>query len=209
MKKFSIHLFGIASKPLRSSLLWLLALVGTASAQADQSLATKGKSASAALTFTIHIPLVLRVLENRHPEQITTGQDAAAEQHLLLVSSLRNGFCAELGLMWGNTADWQLKIIRASGSTGAWLETTPAGYKLCARKPGRYALTLQHHFNQQESLTDHRHGHGHKRGHEHSNGNDNDNDNNNSNENENENNRTQTQFERSLQWPVNLSLSSP
>jgi hypothetical protein len=105
--------------------------------------------------------------------------------------------------MWGNTADWQLKIIRASGSTGAWLETTPAGYKLCARKPGRYALTLQHHFSQQESLTDHRH----KRGHEHSNENGSGNDN--SNENENENNRTQTQFERSLQWPVNLSLSSP
>ena len=177
MQKFLIHHHGIASKTLSISLLWLMALTGTSAAQANESFAAKDKAASAALTFTIHIPSVLRVLENHHPEQLAVGDDATAEQRLLLVSSMRNGFCAELGLMWGNTADWQLQIISASGSTGAWLDSTPAGYRLCARKPGRYALTLQHRFSWQESLTGH--------------------------------DKTQSQGERSMQWPVNLSLTSP
>jgi hypothetical protein len=151
MQKFLTKYAGVAFKPLHSKLLWCLLLTGATGAQASEFFGALGKPASATLAFSIRIPRVLQVLKNDHPEQLAFGQSTTAEQHLLMVSTLGNGFCAELNLMTDKITDWKLHIADSNGSRGVWLENTADSYRLCTRKPGRYALTLKHVFLRQKS----------------------------------------------------------
>lgn len=122
-------------------------LVSPPSAHANEAWRTDGKPVSAALSITIVIPAVLRILENTHPLSLPPADALTARtsvvQRMVLLSTLGKGFCMDLRLDRQQIADWQLRV---SGSAGAWLEPAAAGYRLCAARAGRYELALQHDF---------------------------------------------------------------
>ena len=113
---------------------------------ADAMLATGGGNASASLNFRIVIPPVMRVIENSHPTQV--GQDQTVEQRLVVLSNMKNGFCASLRLSDPAVTTWRLQTDEVDGVT---LQAVAAGYRLCTSRPGRYTLRLQHDFGTQRS----------------------------------------------------------
>lgn len=110
-------------------------------AGAEASRASGGDSASASLNIRIVIPPVMRVIENNHPQQIDARQPV--EQRLVVLSNLKRGFCASLRLSDPALAGWQLQTEQVGGVT---LQAVADGYRLCASRPGRYTLRLQHDF---------------------------------------------------------------
>jgi hypothetical protein len=120
------------------------------SARASETLQQDGKSGSvsAALTFAIVIPSVLRILEDTHPEilQAFSPSDSlvSAQQRMVLISTLGKGFCMDLRLTHQQVASWHL--TSSGSSAGIWVEATLGGYRLCARKAGRFEISLQHNF---------------------------------------------------------------
>ena len=160
--------------PRQLSLLALLLLVANAcllatpaSARAGEPLQIDGKATTgnAGLTFAIFIPSVLRILENTHPailqalappdatESSNTptmpSQSVSALQRLVLVSTLGKGFCMDLHLTQVQVTNWRL--TSSSSNAGIWTEATEGGYRLCARKAGRYEVSLQHNFELTQS----------------------------------------------------------
>jgi hypothetical protein len=128
--------------------VWLLgaALVAWPSlSRAESAVAKPGGSASASLQFRIIIPPVLRVVENSHPPAI--APDAAgqwqADQRLVVFSNLKQGFCATLRLQ-APVDGWALQAVDSPGVT---LQPAGDGWRLCAPRPGRHTVTLQHRFN--------------------------------------------------------------
>lgn len=130
--------------PLSTRLATVLTVLGLllapATGTADAMLAGSGK-ASASLDFRIVIPPVMRVIENSHPPQI--DGDQPVEQRLVVLSNMRNGFCASLRLTDPRLSGWQLQTDQLGGVT---LQPVADGYRLCASRPGRYSLRLQHDF---------------------------------------------------------------
>jgi hypothetical protein len=108
---------------------------------AEATLVTGDARASASLNFRIVIPPVMRVIENSHPAQI--GSDQPVEQRLVVLSNLKHGFCASLRLSDPTMAGWRLQTDEVGGIT---LQPLADGYRLCASRPGRYTLRLQHDF---------------------------------------------------------------
>lgn len=126
-------------------------LVSPVSAPAHEALGTDGQPVSTALRFNIIIPAVLRIIENRHPSSLpatdTQTLRISARQHMVLVSTLRKGFCMDLGLTHPLVVNWQVQV---SGSASTWIESSVGGYRLCAGHAGRYDLSLQHEFGLKE-----------------------------------------------------------
>ena len=65
------------------------------------------------------------------------------EQRLVVLSNLKHGFCASLRLSDPAVAGWRLQTDEVGGVT---LQPMADGYRLCASRPGRYTLRLQHDF---------------------------------------------------------------
>ena len=127
---------------LASAAAALALLLAPVPGAADAMMATAGGHASASLNFRIVIPPVMRVIENSHPAQIDGGQPV--EQRLVVLSNLKHGFCASLRLSDPAVAGWRLQTDEVGGVT---LQPMADGYRLCASRPGRYTLRLQHDFN--------------------------------------------------------------
>ena len=127
---------------------------GVSPAWADGALSLDGHQTSSSLDFRIIIPPVLRIVENSYPLQLPaadaqTGRILAV-QHLVLLSTLRKGFCMELRLAQPRMTDWQLQ---ASGSSGIQvLPSSDGGYRVCASRAGRYNIALQHAFSLKDNV---------------------------------------------------------
>ena len=121
---------------------------GVSPARADGALSLNGHQTSSSLDFRIIIPPVLRVVENSYPPLLPaadaqTGRISAL-QRVVLVSTLRKGFCMDLRLTQPGMTGWQ---VLASGSTGVWIQPSEGGYRICANRAGRYVVALQHEFS--------------------------------------------------------------
>lgn len=117
------------------------------SSRAGEMLSVDKPQTSTTLNFAIVIPAALRILENSHPALLSADMGAApvsALQRMVLVSTLRKGFCVDLRLNPQQVADWQLSL---SGSAGTRMETADGGYRICTSHAGRFELALQHVFN--------------------------------------------------------------
>ncbi|QCB47792.1 hypothetical protein [Hydrogenophaga sp. PAMC20947] len=111
-----------------------------------------GSGASATLQFRVVTPPVMRGLENSHPSQLQASADGAlvGQQRLVVVSNMKHGFCVALRRNQPQAGEWQLQTAEASGTL---LTPTAEGYRLCASRPGRYSLLLQHSFKPAISAT--------------------------------------------------------
>ncbi len=120
-----------------------------------ESLTTNQRSASASVDIRIIIPPIMRVLENSHPVQMNpvVGGDWSAEQRLVVLSTMKRGFCVTLRMNTPEVDGWRLKTEQTGGIT---LNPVSDGYQLCTPRAGRYTLLLQHDFesagNTSESL---------------------------------------------------------
>jgi len=117
------------------------------SSRAGEMLSVDKPQASATLNFAIVIRAVLRILENNHPALLSADMgtvSVSALQRMVLVSTLRKGFCMDLRLNPQQVADWQLSL---SGSPGIRVEAADGGYRICTSHAGRFELALQHVFN--------------------------------------------------------------
>lgn len=127
------------------------ALWGATYASAHEALSTDGQQARSALDFSIIIPAVLRIVENSHPPSLPPADAQNSRipvmQRIVLVSTLRRGFCMDLQLTQHLLTDWQLQV---NGSTGVRIEASAGGYRLCMRRAGRHELALQHNFRLKE-----------------------------------------------------------
>jgi hypothetical protein len=127
-----------------SSPAWLAALallLAPLPGAAEAVLVTGAGKASAALNFRVVIPPVMRVIENSHPMQIEGDQPV--EQRLVVLSNMKHGFCASLRLNDPQLTGWRLTTEETGGVT---LQPLADGYRLCANRPGRFTLRLQHEF---------------------------------------------------------------
>lgn len=117
-------------------------------ARANETLSVDGRPASAALSLSIIVPAVLRVIENSHPRALPAADvhiaRVSALQRMVLVSTLGKGFCMDLQLNQRQVSDWQVQL---SGSAGATIQAAEGGYRVCTRRAGRYELALQHDFS--------------------------------------------------------------
>ena len=107
-----------------------------------------GTRADSALDIAIVIPPLLRILEDDHPQHLPNAS-APAVQRVVLVSTLRSGFCIDLRLrVAANTGaapnHWQVSLAAPSAVR---LESAGGGWRACARRAGRYEVALQHEFN--------------------------------------------------------------
>ena len=90
----------------RLALLLGLALLWQAPAHSAAGLAPQGpvSSASAMIQVAVVIPSVLKVLENSHPPSLHASDrldsGVSAVQRLVLLSTVRGGFCMELLLVY-------------------------------------------------------------------------------------------------------------
>ena len=123
-------------------------------AWADGALGADGRQTGSSLDFRIIIPPVLRVVENSYPPVLPAadGQTGriSALQRVVLVSTMRRGFCMDLRLTQSRMTDWQ---VQASGSTGISVAPSEGGYRVCASRAGRYELALQHAFSLKNRLS--------------------------------------------------------
>jgi hypothetical protein len=113
-----------------------------------------------ALDFAIVIPAILRLLENDHPAELHTlagpTSPISVLQRVVLVSTLRSGFCMDLRLnpmrdAQAHITDWQVRLAALSGAAapGARVEAFEGGWRVCARRAGHFELALQHAFSWQ------------------------------------------------------------
>lgn len=133
------------SRTLLPLVLVLMAVLVPSVSRSDSALAAAGHGARAALDFRIVIPPVMRVVENSYPQQLAASEGAArAEQRLIVMSNLKHGFCASLRLTNAQVQGWRLQ---AAPDPAVSLQAVADGYRLCANRPGRYTLVLQHAFD--------------------------------------------------------------
>jgi len=132
----------LLTHPLATALTAMGLLLAPLPVHAEAALTTGGGPASASLNIRLVIPPVMRVIENSHPLAIDGPQPV--EQRLVVLSNLRQGFCASLRLSDPHVTGWQLRTDEVGGVT---LQPVAGGYRLCASRPGRYALRLQHDFS--------------------------------------------------------------
>lgn len=110
-----------------------------------ESRAVNQHSASASIDIRIVVPPIMRVLENSHPVQLIaeSGGDWSAEQRLVVLSTMKRGFCVTLRMNTSDVEAWRLQTEQSGGIT---LSPVNHGYRLCTPRPGRYTLLLQHEF---------------------------------------------------------------
>jgi hypothetical protein len=110
-----------------------------------ESRAVNQHSASASIDIRIVVPPIMRVLENSHPAQLIpeSGGDWSAEQRLVVISTMKRGFCVTLRMNTSDVEAWRLQTEQSGGIT---LSPVSDGYRLCTPRPGRYTLLLQHEF---------------------------------------------------------------
>ncbi|AOF84322.1 hypothetical protein BSY239_4239 [Hydrogenophaga sp. RAC07] len=110
-----------------------------------ESRAVNQHSASASIDIRIVVPPIMRVLENSHPVQLIaeSGGDWSAEQRLVVLSTMKRGFCVTLRMNTSDVEAWRLQTEQSGGIT---LSPVSDGYRLCTPRPGRYTLLLQHEF---------------------------------------------------------------
>ena len=110
-----------------------------------ESQAVNQHSASASIDIRIVVPPIMRVLENSHPSQLVpaVGGDWSAEQRLVVLSTMKRGFCVTLRMNTSDVEAWRLQTEQSGGVT---LSPVSDGYRLCTPRPGRYTLLLQHEF---------------------------------------------------------------
>lgn len=145
----------VTFRTLKSILIWAglaAAIVLAAPVSAQDLEAPAARHASAALDLAIVIPPILRVLENSHPSILATDKPMPARvialQRVILISTVRSGFCMDLRLDLRQVSDWQLRL---AGNPRIQVEANNGGYRLCARRAGRYELALEHDFMLQAS----------------------------------------------------------
>jgi hypothetical protein len=147
--------FGAAAAPAPSP----LSLAPVAAVTAPVANAADVRKTDA-LDFAIVIPAILRLLENKHPAELQALAAAApisALQRVVLVSTLRSGFCMDLRLNplqagQAQVADWQVQLATQSGAaatSGARVEAFDGGWRVCTRRAGRFELALLHAFSLQ------------------------------------------------------------
>ncbi len=110
-----------------------------------ESQAVNQHRASASIDIRIVVPPIMRVLENSHPSQLVpaVGGDWSAEQRLVVLSTMKRGFCVTLRMNTSDVEAWRLQTEQSGGIT---LNPVSDGYRLCTPRPGRYTLLLQHEF---------------------------------------------------------------
>ncbi|MFC3681983.1 hypothetical protein [Hydrogenophaga luteola] len=120
-------------------------VLAPAASQGEAQWASSAPTASGALDFRIVIPPVMRVLENSHPPQLTSGADGSlgGQQRLVVLSNMKRGFCVTLRLRSPDVEQWQ---VRAAPEPGVTLQAAGQAYRLCSDRPGRYTMVLQHEF---------------------------------------------------------------
>lgn len=134
---------------VRPSLIALAALaLGMPSTSMGESVLVSGAGgtgSSASVDIRIIVPPVMQVLENTHPSQLGVAVDGQwnAQQKLVVMSTMKRGFCVTLRLATPQVDDWQLNTLVESGAT---LDAVADGYRLCTARAGRYTLLLQHAF---------------------------------------------------------------
>lgn len=133
-----------AKHPLFLALAASVLVLAPSTSIGESVLASTGK-ASATLELRIVIPPVMRVLENSHPVRMDAeaSGDWSAEQRLVVVSNMKRGFCVTLRMSAPEVEAWRLNTPKTGGVT---LNPVSDGYRLCAPRPGRYTLLLQHEF---------------------------------------------------------------
>ena len=142
------------SRPLLVGLTSCTLLLAPAPGMGEGLMVTSGK-ASASLDFRIVIPPIVQVLENSHPVQLAAeaGGDWSGEQRLVVLSTMKRGFCITLRMNSPDVEGWRLKTEQTGG---VQLSPVSEGYRLCTARAGRYTLLLQHDFeaarNTSESL---------------------------------------------------------
>lgn len=141
-----------AVRCLSAMLACLVPLVPATGAAESRLAATGAASAGASLDIRIVIPAVMRVLENSHPLQLSADDSGAlgGQQRLVVLSTLRGGFCVALRRAQSGGSHWQLD---AHPEPGVTLEPAGDGYRLCSARPGRYTLLLQHRFTPADTGT--------------------------------------------------------
>ncbi len=110
-----------------------------------ESQAVNQHRASASIDIRIVVPPIMRVLENSHPSQLVpvVGGDWSAEQRLVVLSTMKRGFCVTLRMNTSDVEAWRLQTEQSGGVT---LSPVSDGYRLCTPRPGHYTLLLQHEF---------------------------------------------------------------
>lgn len=138
-------------RPLLACLSASALLLAPASALSE-SLLTSQKSASASVDIRIIVPPIMRVLENSHPVQLepVVGGDWSAEQRLVVLSTMKRGFCVTLRVNTPDVDAWRLKTEQTGGIT---LSPVSDGYRLCTPRAGRYTLLLQHDFEAPRNIS--------------------------------------------------------
>ena len=124
-----------------------LVLAPLATQAESQMVSGDSPSASASVHIRVVIPPVMRVMENSHPlvlERPADGGALSAEQHLVVLSNMRQGFCVNLRMAAPGVEQWQLS---ASADSGVTLQPTGDGYRVCGPRPGRYNVVLRHQFD--------------------------------------------------------------
>lgn len=134
---------------VRSSLFALAALAlgmpGTGMGESVLVSSAGNTGTSASVDIRIVVPPVMQVLENSHPSQLGVSEDGqwSAQQKLVVMSTMKRGFCVTLRLATPQVNDWRLQTAEEGGTT---LSAVADGYRLCTVRAGRYTLLLQHAF---------------------------------------------------------------
>jgi len=139
-------------RPLLVGLTSCTVLLVPGSGMGEALMVTQGKS-GASLDFRIVIPPIVQVLENSHPVQMVpeAGGDWSAEQRLVVLSTMKRGFCITLRMNSPEVDGWRLKTEQTGGIQ---LSPVSEGYRLCTARAGRYTLLLQHDFEAARNSTE-------------------------------------------------------
>lgn len=132
-------------RPSALALIALLLAGASAGVRADGERITGPGSASGSLDFRIVIPPYMRLSENQHPAELGTGAGdvRSARQRLVVSSTLRRGFCVALRLSSPSVQGWRVQAPAAGGVT---VEQRGDMHHVCAPRPGRYVVELEHEF---------------------------------------------------------------
>lgn len=128
-------------------------LLAPATGMGESRLSPADASASASVDIRIVVPPYMRVLENSHSSELAAGADGTlgGEQRLVVVSTMRRGFCVTLRLAQPGIGPWQLN---AAPEPGVTIESAGEAWRLCSARPGRYTLNLQHRFAMSRAASD-------------------------------------------------------
>lgn len=111
-----------------------------------------------AIDFSVVIPAILRLVKNDHPTELHalagTPSLIYALQRVVLVSTMRSGFCMDLRLNpmrdgQAKMVNWQVNLTALSGAATATarVEVSDSGWRVCSRRAGRFELALRHAFS--------------------------------------------------------------